>query len=67
MKEIREFIKEALGSITKRASDNQINGNFFGSLCDMLKLLKIIAEENLTENDELFKEIENLKKIICKN
>jgi len=67
MEEVRVFIAESLGSIRKRAYENQIQGGFFSGLCEMTKTLEKITQEYLQEDDSLLKEITNLKKALCKH
>jgi hypothetical protein len=67
MTDINNFIKETLEVIKKRAYLNQTQGGFFSGLCSMLKILEDIATEYLEKDDDILKEINDLKKTLCTN
>ena len=62
---MRELIINTIDLIRRKALYNQENGNFFISLCSELKILEELAKEQLSSEDDIFKEIANLKVIVC--
>jgi hypothetical protein len=62
---MRKLIIETLDLIRRKALYNKENGNFFLSLCTELKLLEELAKQHLQFEDEIFKEITDLKKLVC--
>ena len=62
---MRKLIIETLDLIRRKALYNKENGNFFLSLCTELKLLEELAKQHILLDDEIFKEITDLKKLVC--
>ena len=65
LNKMRELIINTLNLIRRKALYNQENGNFFISLCSELKLLEELVTGQLSAGDDIFKEIADLKKLVC--
>jgi hypothetical protein len=64
---MRELIKESIELIKKKALFNQKNNDIpFVALCEESKMLLILAEEKLNQDDELLNEIKSLINNLCR-